>query len=180
MQVQDPALTLAINQVTLAAQALALVEDMLFFEGIDAQLPAEGIQSVDLPAGDKEKLQYGLLGIAGPNKTIDVQPARQAPRIYGLETFNAVVEGLAYFTLSLQGPPYALILAPDIFADINLPLATNALVTSRRCYTSPSRFWPVGDVGRDAPEHGTASVSGRENNDPFRRNRPVGGIQFIR
>ena len=102
---------------------------MLFFEGIDAQLPAEGIQSVDLPAGDKEKLQYGLLGIAGPNKTIDVQPARQAPRIYGLETFNAVVEGLAYFTLSLQGPPYALILAPDIFADINLPLATNALVT---------------------------------------------------
>jgi uncharacterized linocin/CFP29 family protein len=127
VHVADPALTMATNQVTLAAQALALVEDTLFFQGNDAQLPQGGGTSVNLPAGDQAKLDSGLLGIATTNKVISVSPRKKG--IYGLATYSAVVAGIAQFTSDQQGPPYALILSPDIFADANLPLEDEALVT---------------------------------------------------
>lgn len=127
VHVSDPALTMASNQVTLAAQALALVEDSLFFQGKDVQLPQGGGTSVNLPSGDQAKLDSGLLGIATTNKVISVSPGKK--RTYGLATYSAVVEGIAQFTSNQQGPPYALILSPEIFADTNLPLEDEALVT---------------------------------------------------
>jgi uncharacterized linocin/CFP29 family protein len=127
VHVADPALTMASNQVTLAAQSLALVEDTLFFQGNDAQLPQGGGTSVNLPAGDQAKLDSGLLGIATTNEVIPVPPRKKG--IYGLATYSAVVAGIAQFTTDQQGPPYALILSPDVFADANLPLEDEALVT---------------------------------------------------
>jgi hypothetical protein len=117
---------MASNQVTLAGQALALVEDALFFQGKHADLP-EGGTSVNLPPGDKDKLDGGLLGIATKNKEISVLPGKKGT--YGLKTYSAVVEGIAQFTRHQQGPPYALILSPETFADANLPLEDGALVT---------------------------------------------------
>lgn len=128
VHVNDPALTMAANQVTLAGQALALVEDMLFFHGKNAPLPKAGGQLVHLPAGDLAKLGEGLLGIAASNKTILVR-REKAKETWGLATYSAVVEGIAKFTSDLQGPPYALIVSPKIFADANLPLPGNLLVT---------------------------------------------------
>ena len=127
VHINDPALTMASNQVTLAAQALALVENTLFFQGNDIRLPASGGKGVSLPDGDQAKLDGGLLGIAAENRVISVQ-AKKLKR-YGLATYTAVVEGIAQFTIDQQGPPYALILSPDTFADAHLPLEDEALVT---------------------------------------------------
>jgi Encapsulating protein for peroxidase len=127
VHVADPALTMASNQVTLAGQALALAEDTLFFQGNAAHLPAGGGRGVNVCAGDQEKLDDGLLGIAAKNKEIPVHPGKK--KTYGLATYSAVVDGIRQFTSDQQGPPYALILSPDTFGDANLPLEDEALVT---------------------------------------------------
>jgi hypothetical protein len=67
LHINDPNLTMAINQVTLSGQALALAEDKLFFQGKHAQL-----HGVSLPDGDQDKLDDGLLGIAAANREIPV------------------------------------------------------------------------------------------------------------
>jgi uncharacterized linocin/CFP29 family protein len=125
----DPNLTMASNQVTLAGQALALVEDMLFFQGQEASLPKLGSQTVHLPSGDLAKLGDGLLGVAKSNKIIHV-PRGKDRDAWGLATYDAVVAGIAEFTCNLQGPPYALIVPPEVFARANLPLPGNAVATA--------------------------------------------------
>jgi len=127
VHVNDPALTMAKNQVTLGGQALALVEDTLFLQGNSIQLPQGGGTSVNLPPGDQAKLDDGLLGIASSNKTINVFPGEK--NTYGLATYSAVVQGIAIFTADQQGPPYALILSPDVFADTNLSLEDESMIT---------------------------------------------------
>jgi len=129
VHVSDPALTMANNQVTLAGQALALVEDMLFFQGQDAPLPQAKGQEVQLPPGDLEKLGHGLLGIARLNRVI-VVPRDKAHECWGLATYNAVVEAITELRHDQQGPPYSLILPPRAFADANLPVQGNVLVTA--------------------------------------------------
>jgi uncharacterized linocin/CFP29 family protein len=127
IHVTDPALTMASNQITLAAQALALVEDTLFFQGSDAPILPDGGKGVTLPPGDQKKLDSGLLGIATTNKTITVPLGKK--KTYGLATYSAVVDAVSQFTIDQQGPPYALILSPETFADANLPLEDEALIT---------------------------------------------------
>jgi hypothetical protein len=127
VHVADPALTMASNQVTLAGQALALAEDSLFFQGKDAPLAQGGAKGVTLNPGDQAKLDTGLIGIATSNKVISVSLGKK--KTYGLATYSAVVEGIAQFTSDQQGPPYALIVSPEIFADANFPLEDEALVT---------------------------------------------------
>jgi uncharacterized linocin/CFP29 family protein len=126
VHVNDPALTMPSNQVTLAAQALALAEDTLFFQGNDAPELA-GKKKVDV--SNKDKLQRGLLGIAEECITVKLVISPPGRHTYGLQTYSAVIDGIAKFTKNQQGPPYALILPPDIFADANLPLANQGLVT---------------------------------------------------
>jgi hypothetical protein len=124
IHVNDPNLTMAMNQVTLSGQALALASDMAVFQGKQARL-----QGVSLPDGDQDKLDDGLLGIAAKNREITVHSLKKGQDAYGLRTYNAVVRGIAHFTAELQGPPYALILSPDVFGDANLPLQDSAFVT---------------------------------------------------
>jgi hypothetical protein len=122
--VKDPALTMASNQVMLAGQALALLEDALFFQGKNATLP-KGAKSVNLPAGDQAKLDEGLLGLAIKNKNIQIHPGKN--KTYGLATYSAAVQGIAQLTSDQQGPPYALILSADAYADAHLPLEGAAM-----------------------------------------------------
>ena len=129
VHVEDTALTMASNQVTLAGQALALVEDMLFFQGSEAALPKIGSQTVDLTTAGLAKLERGLLGVAKSNKVIQV-PRGKDRGAWGLATYAAVVAAIADFTSNLQGPPYALIVPPEVFADANLPLPGNAVATA--------------------------------------------------
>ena len=126
VQVSDPALTIAINQVTLAAQGLALTEDNLFFNGQNAILPLRPLPGprpplVTVPPGDPAKLNDGLMRIARDNLRLPVQPV--AARTWGINTYNQVLRGLRQFQADTQGPPYALILAPDVFVDVNLYFA---------------------------------------------------------
>lgn len=119
---------IAKDQVRLAAQTLALVEDMLFFQGKKASLPSE----VTLQGNDIDKLDYGLLGIAESRKQIiQVFPKTNGNEYskYGTETFNAVVKGISLFARNLQGPPYALILEPAIFGDAGNSLSQDAIIT---------------------------------------------------
>lgn len=133
VHVNDPNLTVASNQVTLAGQALALFEESLFYRGRNAP----DVPGITITPADKQKLDEGLPGIAQLNHTIDVPPGPSD--FYGLNTYKAVVHGLARFRHDLQGPPFALILSPDAYADANLPLEDNAFVTPR----VPSRhFYP--------------------------------------
>jgi hypothetical protein len=123
VQVNDPALTIAMNQVTLAAQAIAVTEDRLFLNGQDADLPKRpaprgaGAPLVNVAAADLQKLNTGLIGIAAANKKIEVPPSAPGVQAWGVNTYTKVLEAIAEFTLNAQGPPYALILAPDVFAD---------------------------------------------------------------
>ena len=110
--------------MTLASQALALAEDELFFRGEDADDLAGAHKISD---ADKQKLGKGLLGIAATHWIIRVPHGGK--KTYGLATYKAVWEGIKKFKEHSQGPPYALILSPEVFADSNLPLEKDSLVT---------------------------------------------------
>ena len=125
--IDDVNLTLAMNQVMLAAQSLALAEDTLYFQGKNARLP----HGVSLQDNDIEKLEEGLLGIAEKNKTIRVHPSKdkESVGIYGSATYAAVVEGISFFSANAQGMPFALILEPEMYADANVPLEDSSIIT---------------------------------------------------
>ena len=131
VQVNDPALTIATNQVALAAQGLALTEDDLFFNGQNATLRPR----VTVSPSDLLKLGGGLMGVALTNPILALAgkvppdrlevarlPARAAPVRWGVNTYYMVLEGLRLFWANAQGPPYALMLEPEVFADVNLYL----------------------------------------------------------
>jgi hypothetical protein len=122
-----PNLDMAMNQVMVAAQTLALSEDMLFFEGENARVPS------DLFPDEREKKQLGggLLGEAQKvNKPISVDPPDKSKKgVYGAATYAAVVAGIAHLAGKLQGPPYALFLDPLTYGDANSPLQDNAIIT---------------------------------------------------
>src|SRR5271166_1305977 len=125
LHVDDPALTVASNQVTRAAQALALLEESLFYQGTEVKK----IDEKNAPLVEREKLGKGLLGIAKePALEVKYKSKPPNPR-YGIHTYEKVVEGIARFTSDQQGPPYAVILSPDTFADANYPLQNEAMVT---------------------------------------------------
>jgi hypothetical protein len=133
----DPNLTVASNQVSLAGGALALAEDSLYFRGRNAPLPKKGVGVVVVLDDDKKKLDEGLLGVAAGNHTIDVTP-EIAPNQYGLETYKAVVAAISQFSKDFQGPPYALILSPRLFtAHSKVRLAVSQLQYRRGETPSP-------------------------------------------
>jgi uncharacterized linocin/CFP29 family protein len=127
VHVQDPALSVADLQVNLAAQALALAEDKLFFSGEDAR----DLGRVEVSPADLRKLGKGLLGTAAHTVNVDLRkPHKPGEPKYGLHVQNAVVEGIARFSRDLQGSSFALILSPDAFADINIALNSTYFVTA--------------------------------------------------
>ena len=123
VQVSDPALTIAINQVILAAQGLALTEDNLFFNGQNAILPLRPPPRPPLVTvfpGDLVKLNDGLMGIARNNLRLRSNAWLLAD---GASTLTTRCLGGSGVQADTQGHPYALILAPDVFADVNLYVA---------------------------------------------------------
>ena len=110
----SPGLPMVANQVSLAAQTLALMEDALFFQGKNAKVPA-GVTVTT--AAD---LQDGLLGVAETHHKIQVHPGDDGG--YGTATYDAVLKGISQFSTNSQAIPFALILDPATYADANMPL----------------------------------------------------------
>ena len=122
----------------LAAKALALAEDAIFYSGENARtlnlLPAN--IDVDNLASAKQ----GLLGEIGdgpnndePDKTIEPIDIKQVGRIgvvYGENTFAAVADGRAILESKAQAPDYALFLPTKIYADSFVPPSEKTLITT--------------------------------------------------
>jgi uncharacterized linocin/CFP29 family protein len=110
----SPGLPMVANQVNAAAQALALTEDALFFQGQKATVPA------GVTVSNADNLQDGLLGVAAKNHKIEVRPQKIGG--YGTAIYDAVFEGISQFSTDSQAGAFALILDPTIFLDANKPL----------------------------------------------------------
>jgi len=95
-----------------AARSLALVEDLLFFQGADVELP----RTVRIESG-RTSAGKGLFGLA--HHEIRVNPADERnPANSGLEILAAVLEGISILANpnNLQPPKYALILDNHAYA----------------------------------------------------------------
>ena len=129
----------------LRSKDVALVEDRIIFLGVDA--PA--LNGVNVRNSNLQSVAHGLLGFATPRAAANVEPAYNppiAPRpvpqlpvarrvgglIYGENTFNQVVAGIANLNAQLQPGPYALILEFSVFGDANVAIGTNLTTTADR------------------------------------------------
>jgi len=126
----------------LRAKDVALVEDRVIFLGIDAPV----LQGVNVRNANLQSVGRGLLGLATPRPAPDLYnppilpiPVNQLPAnrrvgglIYGENTFNSVVLGIAALNAQLQPGPYALILEYSVFGDTNVALGTNLTTTADR------------------------------------------------
>jgi uncharacterized linocin/CFP29 family protein len=101
----------AITLSKLAAKSLALAEDMIIFQGRDANLPA----AVRIESG-RDSIGHGIVGLVG-NRRIDVAPPDPAaPTNSGGGILAAISQGIARLTADLQAPPFALIEDTNAFA----------------------------------------------------------------
>jgi uncharacterized linocin/CFP29 family protein len=123
------------NARTLARMAtttIALVEDLLFFQGTNVKLPHGVIVT------SRDAARTGLLGIANSNDPITVvrpgaqdgqggegaQGGQAVGQVggYGAATFNALVSGIATLIAVGQPGPYALFLETSVYADTHQAL----------------------------------------------------------
>jgi uncharacterized linocin/CFP29 family protein len=102
----DPNGSTAQTLATLAAKSLALVEDHIFYRGLEGELPA----SVKIESG-RESIGDGLVGLAPHDRAITIGPPETSvPTNSGAGIFAAVVQGISLLTRELQAPDFALIL----------------------------------------------------------------------
>ena len=97
---------------TFAARSLELVEELLFFQGADVELP----HTVRIESG-RESAGKGIFGLA--HHEIHVKPAgTENPTSSGLEILAAVIQGVSVLASpkNLQPPKYALILDNHAYA----------------------------------------------------------------
>jgi uncharacterized linocin/CFP29 family protein len=123
----------------LSARKVALAEDLLFFQGANAELP-QGVSVANSVPG-----WGGLLGIEGMLKPIEVQPLASGG--YGENSFRGVSQGISELIAAGHPGPYALVLETDIFADIHAPVPNTLVTTSDRI--SPlveGRFYGTGTL----------------------------------
>ena len=120
----------------MAAKALALAEDTVFFQGTDGAKRLGVVKAINLDSADE-----GLLGQASPQDADDADPTRVSKPIavkpvdrpgvlYGENVFAAVAAGIAKLTSKSQAPKYALLLPIKVYADTYAPPGPASLVTT--------------------------------------------------
>ncbi|MGO9099426.1 MAG: encapsulin [Mycobacterium sp.] len=121
-QVDDEAdLGVAGILATRAANFIAQVEDLLIFQGDGVPQPGPlGLVQILGTAGG------GLLAAAA--QQVPVAPAGPTPGIYGENTFDAVVSGMAMLRAQGQAGPYALALSPAVYADTFVPVPGSLVI----------------------------------------------------
>lgn len=133
---KEPQLKTCKTLARMAAKALALAEDTVFFQG-DAELPANVEADLIGSAG------RGLLGEADPAEPDDNDPNKVSrpivvkrpdnPRegvLFGENVFSAVAEGITKLTAKAQAPEFALFLPSKVYADTYVPPSDASLVTT--------------------------------------------------
>jgi uncharacterized linocin/CFP29 family protein len=133
---KEPQLKTCKTLARMAAKALALAEDTVFFQG-DTKLPANVEADLIASAGS------GLLGEADPPEPDDNDPNKVStpivvkrpdnPRagvLFGENVFSAVAEGITKLTAKAQAPEFALFLPGDVYADTYVPPSDASLVTT--------------------------------------------------
>jgi uncharacterized linocin/CFP29 family protein len=121
----------------MGARAIALVEDMIIFQGSTAPVPK------NVEVGNLDKNDKGLLGAADPDKTSDTDPnlvsipitvplsqPKRPGILWGENTFTAVTAGIAKLSSKGQSIEYALFLPTVAFADTLAPPGNESLVNT--------------------------------------------------
>jgi uncharacterized linocin/CFP29 family protein len=125
----------------LAVKSVALAEDLLFFQGSSAALPA-GVK-----VANKASAEDGLLGANGIKSIPVTPPDPGKPGVYGENTFKAVVQGISELTKDAQPGPYALILESSVYADTYAPMPTTLTTTADRLMPLlPGGFYGTGTL----------------------------------
>lgn len=108
----------------LSGRKVALAEDLLFFQGVNATVP-QGVAVSNLRPDWK-----GLLNIEGMSAPIKVEPLPSGG--FGENTFTAVSKGIGQLIAAGHPGPYALVLETSIFADTHAPVPNTLVTTSDR------------------------------------------------
>ena len=119
------------------ARTVAMVEDMVLFQGSQATLPP-GVRVTNLTSAWK-----GLIDLAGGLPPVTVPPLKEGG--FGANTFTAVSQGIGNLTAVGHPGPYALVLETSMFADTYAPAPNTLTTTADR--TSPlvqGRYFATG------------------------------------
>jgi uncharacterized linocin/CFP29 family protein len=108
-----------------AAKEIALAEDMLFFQGKKAPVSAR------VKVVNKDAAGEGLLNLKGIH-VIDVPADAKKAGVYGVNTFDKIVEAIAHLTSKAQPGPYALLLSTAVYADAFAPIGGTLTTTADR------------------------------------------------
>lgn len=125
---KEPQIKTCKTLARMAAKAIALAEDEVFYQGQNAKglLKDAGIEADQIDSAG-----FGLLGEAKPNnidveKLVDPRPGV----VYGENVFSKVAEGIAKLTGKGQAPTFALFLPTSVYADTFVPPSAASLVTT--------------------------------------------------
>jgi uncharacterized linocin/CFP29 family protein len=125
----------------LTARKIALAEDLLIFQGKNAELP-QGVVVTNLLTNWE-----GLLNLEGMLDPIRVEPLSGAGGGYGENTFRAVSQGISALISAGHPGPYALILETSAFADTHAPVSNTLVTTSDRIIPLvDGRFYGTGTL----------------------------------
>jgi uncharacterized linocin/CFP29 family protein len=105
----------------LSGRKVALAEDLLLFQGVNADLP-QGVAVSNMRPD-----WQGLLNLEGMSAAITVEPLANGG--FGENTFTAVSKGIGQLIAAGHPGPYALVLETSMYADTYAP-APNTLVTT--------------------------------------------------
>jgi uncharacterized linocin/CFP29 family protein len=108
----------------LSGRKVALAEDLLLFQGVNAALP-QGVAVSNMRSEWK-----GVLNIDGMLAPIDVEPLANGG--FGENTFTAVSKGIGQLIAAGHPGPYALVLETSVFADTHAPVPNTLVTTSDR------------------------------------------------
>jgi uncharacterized linocin/CFP29 family protein len=132
----------AVTLATRGANYLALAEDLIIFQGVNAfetHFFKSNIRFRGAPS-DTGLLSFGTKSTQFPstspplhkNQIIDVPTRTSRPPIWGEETFGAVAKGYSHLQQNGHYGPYALVLETTPFADSYAPLPNTLILTADR------------------------------------------------
>jgi uncharacterized linocin/CFP29 family protein len=128
----------------LAARSVALMEDLLFFQGQGVAL-LPGTQVVNQASAGNGLL--GLAAVLAGNPIAPLPPAqRREGLIWGSNTFDGVTRGIGQLIAAGQPGPFALVLATNVYADIHATTGNTTNTADRISPLVEGRLFGTGTI----------------------------------